>query len=179
MIWVLTGPESSGKSTLARAIADHMGWPAYAEQARTYLQQSTTADGPTGATYLPSDLLNLVQIQQQMEAAVSPTENIILDTDLLTLSIWWQDKYGPLPPIFQQAWAEQLPRFYLLCRPDLPWQRDPLRENPHDRDRLFDLYAQALVRRQCDFAVCEGINEARLACTLAHERRREAIIRGD
>ena len=179
MIWVLTGPESSGKSTLAKAIANRMDWPVFAERARDYLQQTGTVDGSTGAAYLPSDLLTLVQIQQQIEAEVSTTENSVLDTDLLTLSIWWQDKYGPLPSVFQQAWTKQQPRFYLLCRPDLPWQPDPLRENPHDRDRLFDLYARALLQAQCDYAVCEGINEARLACTLEHVRRHEAKIRED
>ena len=66
MIWVLTGPESSGKSTLAKAISNRMGWPVFTEQARDYLQQTSTVDGSTGAAYLPSDLLTLVQIQQQI-----------------------------------------------------------------------------------------------------------------
>ena len=24
--------------------------------------------------------------------------------------------------------------YYLLCRPDIPWEPDPLRENPFDRE---------------------------------------------
>ena len=35
-------------------------------------------------------------------------------------------------------------RFYLLCKPDIPWESDPLRENPNDRIKLFDIYKMEL-----------------------------------
>jgi hypothetical protein len=46
-----------------------------------------------------------------LEAPVDETEHCILDTDLLTLTIWWQEKYGPVPALFNEAWSSQLPRF--------------------------------------------------------------------
>jgi nicotinamide riboside kinase len=43
------------------------------------------------------------------------------------------------------SWLEQeIPvtgrGIYLVCQPDLPWQFDPLRENPHRRDYLTEQY---------------------------------------
>ena len=171
MILVLTGPESSGKTTLAQVLSEHLQWPVLPERARGYLAQRAIDTAQHPYRYRPSDVVALVQAQQNQEALVREADHHILDTDLLTLTIWWQEKYGPVPALFNQAWLSQSPRFYLLCRPDLPWEMDPLRENPNDRDRLFGLYEQQLRRRGCQYDVCEGIGNARAENALA-------IVRG-
>ena len=93
--------------------------------------------------------------------------DVILDTDLLTLIIWWQEKYGPVPRAYPTQWQRQIPRRYLLCRPDIPWQHDPQRENSTDRDRLFARYQLELSKRQCHFTVCHGTEHERLEQALA------------
>ena len=115
--------------------------------------------------YRPSDLLPWYQ--QSQEAQVRKAGHCIADTDLLTLTIWWQEKYGPVPALFNEAWLSQAPRFYLLCRPDLPWELDPLRENPQDRERLFGLYEQQLQRRGCQYEICDGTGSTRAKNALA------------
>ncbi len=166
MIFVVTGPESSGKSTLAQALADHLNWPMFPELARRYLQARGNK-GDSDYRYRPSDLLTLVIQQQQLEAALPSDAHCILDTDLLTLLIWWQEKYGPTPAAFQEAWIKQAPRHYLLCEPDIPWEPDPLRENPSDRVRLLRLHRHELNQRQCAFSVCSGLGSTRLDGGLA------------
>jgi nicotinamide riboside kinase len=167
MIWVLTGPESSGKTTLAQALSERLRWPVLPELARGYLTQRAMDTGQEPYRYRPSDLIALVRAQQVLEAPVDETEHCILDTDLLTLTTWWQEKYGPVPALFNEAWSSQLPRFHLLCRPDLPWEMDPLRENPQDRERLFGLYEQQLRRRGCQYAICDGAGTSRAENALA------------
>jgi hypothetical protein len=49
----------------------------------------------------------------------------------------------------------------------MPWQSDPQRENPVDRERLFARYETELSRRQCLFTICQGSEEARLQQALA------------
>jgi nicotinamide riboside kinase len=150
MIFVVTGPESSGKSTLAQALADHLNWPMFPELARSYLQaRGDKAD--SDYRYRPSDLLTLVIQQQQLEAALPSDAHCILDTDLLTLLIWWQEKYGPTPAAFQEAWIKQAPRHYLLCEPV----------------RLLRLHRHELNQRQCAFSVCSGLGSTRLDGGLA------------
>ena len=167
MIWVLTGPESSGKTTLAQALSERLRWPVLPELARGYLTQRAMDTAQEPYRYRPSDLIALVRAQQVLEAPVDEAEHCILDTDLLTLTTWWQEKYGPVPALFNEAWLSQSPRRYLLCRPDLPWEQDPLRENPNDRNRLFGLYEQQLRRRGCQYAVCGGAGPSRAEHALA------------
>ena len=170
MIFVVTGPESSGKSTLAQALAERLNWPVFPELARVYLQ-AREEEGGLSYRYRPSDLLDMAAQQQALEANLPRDGHCILDTDLLTLLIWWQEKYGPAPNFLQQAWARQMPRHYLLCEPDLPWEPDPMRENPHDRQRLWQWYEHELLQRGCSFSVCSGLGPDRLESALTATRQ--------
>lgn len=154
---ICTGPESSGKTTLAGDLAQELEAPLVTEQSRAYLQ------GRVG--YQPSDLLNIARLQQQAEIdAIRQHDLVVADTDLQVIRIWWREKYGPHPrqlhqPVFS---PDTLRRVYLLCAPDMAWQPDPLRENPADRDRLFTLYEQDCRRLQLEFRILHGLREQRL-----------------
>ena len=155
MLFVLTGPESSGKSALTEKLADHLTAPAIAEVARTYLQ--------TRSIYLPSDLLEIARQQAKAEAAAQVRSQLaVADTDLQVVYIWWQERFGPVPESLSHAYRQQTRRHYLLCRPDIPWTPDPLRENPHDRERLFDCYLEDLERRNLAYSIVEGEDDHRL-----------------
>jgi nicotinamide riboside kinase len=43
-----------------------------------------------------------------------------------------------------------------LCRPDIPWEEDPLREHPEQREQLFDLYHKSLIEHNLPFTIVEG-----------------------
>lgn len=160
-IIAVVGPESAGKTTLARALAARLDAPWVAEYARTWLA------GRSG--YAAADVARIAQGQIAAEqAALRPGPvRLVLDTDLLVILVWWQEKYGPAPPWLAAALARQPPRRYLLLRPDLPWTPDPLRESPHGRERLFDVYHAELVARGPPFGVVAGTGAARLDSALA------------
>ena len=105
-------------------------------------------------------------MQRQAEALKCNKDDAILDTDLLTLIVWWQEKFGPVPRQLSSQWQCQATRRYLLCKPDMPWQPDPQRENPSDRDRLYAHYEAELSNRGCKYSICEGNEQARLAQAL-------------
>ena len=148
MIIALTGPESCGKTQLAEQLSVQLNLPIVYEHARTYLQKIQPK-----RHYQPSDLVALLKLQIACEAGV---DSCVLDTDLLTLIIWWREKYGPIPDIFQTAMKSQTPRHYLLCEPDIAWQPDVLRESPHDRKRLFKVYQRELELRNLPYDVVRG-----------------------
>ncbi len=158
-VYVLTGPESSGKSTLAAQLSGHLGAGLVSEAARAYL---AALPDP----YQPGDLLRVAarQIQLEMQAwqAHPAPHTLICDTDLQVLYIWWQVKYGPAPVSLVENYRAQGPRHYLLCAPDLPWTPDPQREHPHSRDMLFALYEADLKRRGLPYDVIRGLGPARL-----------------
>ena len=79
---IVTGPESSGKTTLCKALSKHFNLPFSKEYARKYLDA-------LNRDYNQEDLLKIAKEQLQAENGIQ-----LLDTDLITLKIWSEYKYG-------------------------------------------------------------------------------------
>ena len=153
-----TGPESTGKTTLCRDLAQGLGVPWLAEYARAHLAGRERYDA--------GDLTAIAQEQRRREAelvARSPGA-VVLDTDLSVIVIWWRAKFGAPPDWLWRDFKALPPRLYLLCRPDLPWQPDPLRETGGDRQQLRALFAEyERLLRPRPVVVVEGRGAQRLA----------------
>ena len=82
----------------------------------------------------------------------------LLDTDLITIKIWSEYKYGNCEKWILDTIEKQKTekRFYLLCTPDIPWEADPQRENPISRDELFEIYKTELKRFGHQYIVVKG-----------------------
>jgi NadR type nicotinamide-nucleotide adenylyltransferase len=155
---IITGPEASGKSTLAAALADSFDTYFVPEFARSFL---SALDRP----YEEKDLLTIAQgqLELELEYARKSQDLLICDTSMLVMKIWSDYRFGNTHPWILDCLQENDQALYLLCRPDIPWEPDPLRENPHDRDQLFDLYHQELTALRNPFVIIEGLShESRL-----------------
>jgi len=144
----VTGPESSGKTTLCKALSEHFKISFTEEYAREYLNT-------INREYKEEDLLGIAKGQLKSEQNTQ-----LLDTDLITIKIWSKYKYENcdkwiLNQIEKQKSKE---RFYLLCKPDIPWEADALRENPITRDELFEIYKRELEKLKHDFFIIDGEN---------------------
>jgi NadR type nicotinamide-nucleotide adenylyltransferase len=153
----ITGPESTGKSMLAEQLAARFQTVWVPEFAREYLEQ-------LGKPYTEEDILLIAQGQMAAEALQLPHANRFLfcDTELLVTKIWSEVKYKRCHPWIMNSLEEHRYDLYLLCDIDLPWQYDPLREHPDQRQYLFDLYHRELKNRKFPFAVVRGAGPDRL-----------------
>jgi NadR type nicotinamide-nucleotide adenylyltransferase len=160
----VVGPECTGKTTLARLLADYLDAPYVEEYARGYLAERPSRQG----RYDQTDLETIAQGQILLEENARKTGALIVvvDTDLLVMWVWWREKYGQVPEWLEAALDAQTDRHYLLMRPDIEWERDALRESPLDRDRLFEVYRSALNERGDNFDVIDGQGEKRLNMAL-------------
>ncbi len=133
---LVTGPESSGKSTLSRALAWSLDGTYVAEEARAYLHE-------LGHSYTEADLPRIWQRQLRAErrAVASGASYIICDTGPEVIRVWSEVKYGRCAPEVLQASQHHAYDLTLLCYPDLEWSYDPLREAPDQTSRLR-LYAR-------------------------------------
>ena len=143
---IITGPESSGKTTLCKALSKHFNLPFSKEYARTYIDA-------LDRDYIMDDLLLIAKGQLESEF-----NSQLLDSDLITIKIWSEYKYGSCDKwIFDQIEIQKTEkRFYLLCKPDIPWQADNQRENPNDREALFKIYKEELDDLGHKYFIVEG-----------------------
>lgn len=162
---VITGPESSGKTTLAEAFSSLKGGVLVSEFAREYLANKTG--------YAQIDLLEIAKGQQRLiDKALKnnppPTslhgggKMVVCDTDLLTIKIWSEYKYGMCNNWITSTLINHLPDLYILCKPDFPWEEDPLRENPNDREELYNIYLSEIKKLKVPFVEIGGSVEGRL-----------------
>jgi nicotinamide riboside kinase len=180
---ILTGPESCGKTTLARQLAEHFDMPLVEEYVRAYFEKKDTPQ------YKETDLKEIAigQIAAEKKAESALFKQLkhkkrannhpffICDTDVLTIKIWSEDKYGrcdewiieqfqisdfrfQIPDTTDlQTSNAQLQTLYLLCSPEgIDWEADPLRENPNDRERLFEVYEKQLIQYQKSYKILRG-----------------------
>jgi NadR type nicotinamide-nucleotide adenylyltransferase len=141
----ITGPESSGKTTLCTALSQHFNTSFIPEYARSYLEE-------TEGEYKQSDLDCIAQ--GQLKHLTSCENKIsICDTDFSVLEIWSQYKYNHVSEVILELVAKDLFDLHILCCPDIPWEEDPLRENPNSRLQLFELYKESLHRYDKNFIV--------------------------
>ncbi len=152
------GPESSGKTTLVEFISKEFDVVAVEECAREYL---LNLDNPT--IYSLDDLIEIANIQfDKFERTQSKSNNIIIsDTEILTVKIWAEDKFGYCPNEINELFSKQSFDIYLLCKPDIEWKYDILREDKDRRDIIFNIYRNYCIEFKLKYIVIEGDIESR------------------
>ncbi|PPK86253.1 nicotinamide riboside kinase [Neolewinella xylanilytica] len=138
---LITGPESSGKSSLSRSLAWCLDGIFVAEQAREYLHG-------LDREYTFPDLAAIwsAQLNTETQAERSGASTLICDTGPEVIYIWSLVKFGRVAPAVEDAMRSRCYDLTLLCTPDLPWEADALREAPDANDRwaLFERYRTLL-----------------------------------
>lgn len=165
-IITIVGPESSGKTTLARKLAAYLGCPWVPEYAREYLEG-------LGRSYVEDDLQEIAAGQleailrvsseklavgnaqfsvvswqltmgqsavlsfQREEFGQDERPIVIVDGGMMSLRMWARIKYGSEIPIVETTLKEDFTSMYLLCRPMAQWEPDPMREAPLLLDRAW------------------------------------------
>lgn len=161
----LTGPESSGKTTLTLALAEYFDVPHLLEYSRTFLNELTRP-------YLEEDLVPIAkgQLIQEQEIEQGAAPLYFCDTSLLVMRVWGLYKFGRSDDRIKTMLLDHPADLYLLCRPDIAWAPDPLREHAaiEDREALFKLYKQNLNEFQLPYGIVRGEGQARIDSALQH-----------
>lgn len=146
---IITGPESSGKTTLSKQISKYFKIPLVKEYARTYIQE-------LNRKYTESDLIKIAHKQYELETKKNTP--LICDTDLITIKIWSEYRYKKCDNwILEKIKSQQQEnRTYFLCSPDIIWKQDPQRENPDNREELFTIYKKVLDSLKYNYYIIKG-----------------------
>ncbi len=156
---IITGPESTGKSTLAEQLANHYQSAFLPEYARTYIESLNRA-------YNYNDLISIAKMQVKLEKeAIKKAQNyLFIDTGLIITKVWFQEVFNKYPVWLDKAIVDYLPDFYLICNFDLAWKNDSVRENGSDERRayLMNKYIQEIKHYGIKYYIISGKEKTRL-----------------
>ncbi len=158
----IVGPESTGKTTLAKALAAHYNVAWVPEYMREYFTNIAPRE-PFESYY--SDLTPIAQGQMVLENKAANGQNklIICDTNLLELSCYASYYFNACPPEILKASNKHTYDLTLLTYIDVPWQKDELRDRPNDRKKLFTIFEQTLAAHNSPHCLLKGNQNTRLA----------------
>ena len=158
-----TGPESTGKTTLSKKISELYNGVYVEEYARAYLEK-------TNGLYQEKDLVSIAEGQSELINQVSNNQNqfIVADTDLTVLMVWSLYKYNSVHPTIEHLFQSEKFDLLFLCDIDTPWEFDPLREHPNERNEILDLYKKILNENNRNFILLSGSIEERLEKIKTH-----------
>jgi len=179
----IVGAESSGKTILAKQLAQLIGCNWVPEYARDYLgnldrpyefddlekiangQWKSIVDG--GSEAKSEDALQSTDISskekiEEIKSSIlqlKPTDHniLIVDSGMLTIRMWASIKYKRPVPFVEEIMREDPTDLYLLCRPKMEWESDPLREAPVlvDRVWIFNQYLKEIVERKFQYKIVQ------------------------
>ena len=153
----VVGPESTGKTTLTKALSVHYKTVWIPEFAREYLTN-------LGRPYDQSDLLKIAsgQLKSCDNGAKRASRLLLQDTDLMVIKIWSEVKYGTVNPWIKMQMELNPPDYYFLTFYDIPYEEDPLRESSESRPQLFDLYEKEVKKIGIPYTILQGSLTERL-----------------
>lgn len=152
----LTGPECTGKSWLARNLASHFNTNWVPEYSVEYLTKK-------GTDYSPEDILNIAKGQLELENSMAQNAETVLfcDTDILVNKIWCMVVFNRVDKWIELMFREHRYDLYLLCYPDIKWENGLFRENPGNREGLFELYEKELKKQSLPYKIIKGEGDQR------------------
>jgi NadR type nicotinamide-nucleotide adenylyltransferase len=158
---LITGTESSGKTTLAGQLANHYSGSHVPDYARQYV-----AEKPA---YEEKDLIKILKSQLELEEEIfsNAHRTCFCDTGPEVIRVWSQYKFGKSRHEIDESVLNMRYDLILLLKPDLKWEYDVLRENPENRDELHEMLKETLCWGNHNYIEIGGIGEGRLKLAIS------------
>lgn len=132
----IIGPESTGKTTLAKELARRQQGLYVPEYAREYVERK----GTTEVTY--DELCDIAEYQIEQMKNLTGDAPVFFDTELVITKVWFDYAFGHWPQWLDDAIRAYPMNLYIILCPDIPWVPDKARSNGSDeiRTELFERY---------------------------------------
>jgi NadR type nicotinamide-nucleotide adenylyltransferase len=160
---VVTGSECTGKTTLARELAQHYGTVWVPEFARRFVEEKGAAP-----EYADVEAIARGQIMLEERMRSESGGLLIQDTDLLSTVVYGQHYYGDCPKWIEAALLKRAGDLYLLADIDVPWSPEgDQRDRGDRREDMHELFRSALGHRGFRFVEISGTLPERLEKAIA------------
>ena len=159
---VINGPESTGKTTLIKQLAEYFNTEYVPEFARDYLQEKWDLKKEVCSK---EDLIVIVKEQVNLENELSLKANkfLLLDTNIITTINWSITHFDGYcdPWIIKQAEFLKYDH-YLITNIDIPWVKDDLRDRPNEREHMLSSLINEHDIRGLGYSIISGDKPKRL-----------------
>jgi nicotinamide riboside kinase len=157
----LFGPESTGKTTLAKQLAEYYKTEWVPEYAREYLQEKW--DKSQNICNV-DDMLPIAygQTKSENEYLLSANKYLFCDTNLMVTKVFSEVYYDYCDPLLDQAAREHEYDLVFLTDIDVPWEKDDLRDKADGRESVFAVFKQSLIDNKKPFITLSGDKNLRL-----------------
>lgn len=155
------GPESTGKTTLAKQLAQHYQTVWVPEFARSYLQEKL--DSGRGICDI-DDMLPIAYGQTKLEndSMLAANKYLFCDTNLLVTKVFSELYYNFCDSLLDKAARDHQYDLFFLTDIDVPWEEDGLRDSPDGRETVFEAFRQSLIDNNKPFITISGDQNMRL-----------------
>ncbi len=174
LVVVLTGSECTGKTTLARTLAQGLGAALSAEFAREYVERRS---GPLDSSDVAPIARGQISLEDAAARSAAGRSLLIKDTDLASTVIYARHYFGACPVSVARTARRRLGDLYLLLAPDVPWVADGLqRDRPGRREEVHALFRRTLAAwggRVIEIGGSWSEREAAALATIARARAGE------
>ena len=164
---VLFGPESTGKTTLAKQLALHYNSFWVPEFSRAYAEEKLKA----GVLLTKEDVLPIAIGQMELENSYSEKAKEILfcDTNLLETKVYSEYIYnGFCPDVLRKSVEDNKYDLYILTNVDVPWEYDSVRSSDVNRKKMFVHFKNVLDEQKLPYVIVSGKQEYRLSKAIQH-----------
>ncbi|WP_269685879.1 DUF4301 family protein [Flavobacterium lacustre] len=155
------GPESTGKTTLAKQLADHYKTVWVPEYARDYLQKKWDKNQSICDI---DDMLPIAYGQTKLEndSALIANKYLFCDTNLMVTKVFSEMYYDFCDTLLDKAARAHQYDLFFLTDIDVPWEKDDIRDSPEGRESIFSVFKQSLIDHKKPFITLSGDKETRL-----------------
>lgn len=158
---VLVGPESTGKTTLAKALAEHFGTVWVREYLREFSHEKfQNKNRAVEEEDLPAIAKGQVFLENKKQKKAN--RFLFCDTNLLQTKIYSEIYFGTSAAFLDKYVKEFNYDLYLLTDIDVPWEEDPVRDAPFEREQHFRFFKKSLMDLNKPFVVISGDENKRL-----------------
>lgn len=160
---VLYGPESTGKTTLAKALSNYYDTTWVEEFARPYLQEKWDKEKAV-CTLEDLPIIAKGQLAAENTAMEQEKQLIICDTNILVTKVWSETHFeGYCAPELNAILEQTHYDLYLLTATDVPWEKDDLRDRPNNREEMFAYFKAQLNEFDFPYLILTGDPQQRLS----------------
>jgi len=162
----VVGPESTGKTTLARELAEHFNTVCVPDYGRIY---SADKQAVSASAWWPEEFLHIARTQARFEEEAVRGARGLLVCDTDAFSVWvWHRFYTPRPVASVRAVSDANPAdLYLLLAADVPFVADGLRDAELERERMYETYRRELKGTGRTYVEISGSHDERFAHAVA------------